>query len=93
MPKATSDENSTTNNIRTDYACSREPRVHLSSSHSGRQVVEQEHRQSRRDYPRVFRRIPNRLYDPRYAAIGLPVDPLLRAFELNPNFGLSKRDE
>ncbi|XP_055816688.1 uncharacterized protein LOC129886158 [Solanum dulcamara] len=93
MLKATSDESATTKNIRTDHARNRVPRLHHSSSHSGREVFEQEHTQSRIDYPRVIRPAPYKLYDPRYAAIGLPVDPFLRAFKLNPNFGLAKRDE
>uniref|UniRef100_M1CB15 Uncharacterized protein n=1 Tax=Solanum tuberosum TaxID=4113 RepID=M1CB15_SOLTU len=32
-------------------------------------------------------------YDPRYAAMGLPMDPYLRAFKLNPNLGLAKPNE
>ncbi|MCD7451225.1 hypothetical protein HAX54_010240 [Datura stramonium] len=93
MPKVRSDERSTTNNIRTDNAPSRVPTLHQSSSHSGREVVGQEHGQGMGDYPRVIRPIPTRPYDPSYAAIGPPVNPLLRAFKQNPNNGLPKGDE
>ncbi|XP_060219219.1 uncharacterized protein LOC132645955 isoform X6 [Lycium barbarum] len=99
MRSVTNVESSTTNDSRTDYARSKVPRLHQSSSLSGvylipplfsREVVEQEHRQSRGDYPRVIRPTPYSLYDPRYAAIGQPVDPLLRAPKQNPNFGMPR---
>ncbi|KAL3381924.1 hypothetical protein AABB24_001829 [Solanum stoloniferum] len=92
MQKATSEESSTTKRKRTDYACNRVPRLHQSSSHSGREVVEPEHRQSRIDYPQAISP-PFEPYDPRYAAMGLPMDPYLRAFKLNPNLGLAKPNE
>ncbi|XP_047250662.1 uncharacterized protein LOC107839604 isoform X1 [Capsicum annuum] len=90
MPKATSDEISTANNLRTDHARSKVPKLHESSSPSGREVVEKEHRQSKRGYPGVISPTPYTLYDPRWADIGLPVDPILRAYKLNPDFFLSK---
>uniref|UniRef100_M1DTH8 Uncharacterized protein n=1 Tax=Solanum tuberosum TaxID=4113 RepID=M1DTH8_SOLTU len=37
--------------------------------------------------PSVGRPIVNALYDPNFATIGLPVDPFLRQFMLNPGFG------
>ncbi|KAF3652813.1 putative mediator of RNA polymerase II transcription subunit 37a-like [Capsicum annuum] len=86
MPKATSDEISTANNLRTDHARSKVPKLHESSSPSGREVVEKEHRQSKRGYPGVISPTPYTLYDPRWADIGLPVDPILRAYKLNPDF-------
>ncbi|KAJ8572867.1 hypothetical protein K7X08_009378 [Anisodus acutangulus] len=85
LPSATRNGSSTTNNSRTDYA-PRVPRLHQSSSDSGREVVKEEHRHSRIDYPSMIRSLPNSLYDPSYATIGLPVDPHLRALKLNPNF-------
>ncbi|KAK6805000.1 hypothetical protein RDI58_002784 [Solanum bulbocastanum] len=92
MQKATSEESSTTKRKRTDYACNRVPRLYQSSSHSGIEVVEPEHRQSRMDYPQAISP-PFEPYDPRYAAMGLPMDPYLRAFKLNPNLGLAKPNE
>uniref|UniRef100_A0A3Q7F866 Uncharacterized protein n=1 Tax=Solanum lycopersicum TaxID=4081 RepID=A0A3Q7F866_SOLLC len=38
------------------------------------------------DYPEAISP-PFEPYDPRYAAMGLPLDPYLRAFKLNPNLG------
>ncbi|MCD9561170.1 hypothetical protein HAX54_020148 [Datura stramonium] len=42
--------------------------------------------QSKEVYPLVHRPIKNQLYDPDFAANGLPVDPYLRMLIQNPNF-------
>ncbi|XP_059309670.1 uncharacterized protein LOC132060742 [Lycium ferocissimum] len=60
-----------------------------SSSRTGKEVVEgdtSQDTQQRKDSPWVHRPIGNRLYDPAFAANGLPVDPHLRALKRNPAF-------
>ncbi|KAK4722273.1 hypothetical protein R3W88_012506 [Solanum pinnatisectum] len=42
--------------------------------------------QLRQDSPQIPRLITNNLYDPSYAARGLPMDPHLRMFLTNPDF-------
>ncbi|XP_059287796.1 uncharacterized protein LOC132041058 [Lycium ferocissimum] len=89
-----------TRRTRASYRRGRMPIFRGSSSHSGRAATEREYETNNQyqnapwsSYPaRDPRRtpIPNSLYDPSYAENGLPVDPFLRAMQLNPNFSNSR---
>ncbi|XP_060200712.1 uncharacterized protein LOC132628977 [Lycium barbarum] len=70
---------------RASYARGKMPVLRHSSS-SSRREVEQEDKQQKRLSPGSIRPITNRLYDPSFAEIGLPVDPHLRMLLRNPNF-------